>query len=463
MHKYDVLIIGSGPGGEKAALQAAKLNRRVAIIERSPFIGGAGIQTGTLPSKTLREAALYLSAFRQRAIYGMECSVSKGVTLRELMHRKESVVHSQMEVIKGHFAKNDIDLIHGDASFKDEHTLLVRQEGTVQEYSGDIIVIAVGSRPSRPASVPFEKGNIYDSDGIIDIDRIPRTMTVLGGGVIGCEYACIFACLGVSVTLVDRNRRLLRFLDEEIIQSLSYWMRQSGITLKLGEEMDSIEDEGNGRIVTRLKSGKTVISETLLYTMGRVGNTDSLNLEAIGITPVERGFITVNQSFQTAIPHIYAVGDVIGFPSLAATSMEQGRRAMCHALGGGEVEEICEWTSHIPYGVYAIPEISMVGETEESLTGKGVPFEVGVASFSEVARGRIIGDIYGMLKLIFHRESRLLLGVHIIGERATEIIHIGQAVLSYGGTIDYFINNVFNYPTLSDAYKVAALNGINRL
>lgn len=463
MPHYDVLVIGSGPGGEKAALQAAKLNKRVAIIERSPFIGGAGIQTGTIPSKTLREAALFLSGFHQRALYGLECMLNKGITLRELMHRKESVIESQMEMIRGHFAKNDIDLVHGDASFKDRHTLMVRQEGRTQEYTADIIAIAVGSRPSRPESVPFDKGDVYDSDGIIDIDRIPRTLTVLGGGVIGCEYACIFACLGVAVTLVDRNSRLLRFVDEELAQSLSYWMRQSGITLKLNEEMDHIEVGEKGRIVTHLKSGKCVISETLLYTMGRVGNTDTLNLEAVSITPVERGFLAVNSSFQTEIPHIYAIGDVIGFPSLAATSMDQGRRAMCHAFGAESAEGVCNWTPYLPYGVYTIPEISMVGETEEGLTAKGVPFEVGVASFSEVARGRIIGDIYGMLKLIFHRETRLLLGVHIIGERASEIIHIGQAVLSYGGTIDYFVNNVFNYPTLSDAYKVAALNGINRL
>lgn len=463
MDSYDVLVIGSGPGGEKAALQAAKLHKRVAIIEKSHYIGGAGIQTGTLPSKTLREAALYLSGFRQRALYGLECTLNKGITLRELMHRKESVVQSQMEITKGHFARNDIDLIFGEASFKDEHTLSVHQDGSAREYHGDIIIIAVGSRPFRPRNIRFDAGYIYDSDGIIDIDRIPGTLTILGGGVIGCEYACIFACLGVAVTLVDRNKRLLGFADEEIAQSLSYWMRQSGITLKLGEEMERIDVEEPDRIVTCLKSGKRVVSERLLYAIGRLGNTDRLNLAAIGIATDDRGFLTTNSNFQTERPHIYAVGDVIGFPSLAATSMDQGRRAMCHALGAADIEGACTWASYLPFGIYTIPEISMVGETEENLTALGVPFEVGVASFSEVARGRITGDVYGMLKLIFHRETRKLLGVHIIGERASEIIHIGQAVMAYDGTIDYFVDNVFNYPTLSDAYKLAALNGINRL
>lgn len=461
MKKFDVLIIGSGPGGQSAAFQAAKLKKRVAVIERQPYIGGAGLHTGTLPSKTLREAALFLSGFKQRAIFGFQLAIGREVTLQELMHRKMDVIKKQMGVITDQFNRNNVEIIYGEASFIDEHRLSVKGTSGSEELSGDIIIIATGTRPLRPKEVPFDGNHIYDTDTILKIANIPSNITIIGGGVIGCEYACVFASLGVKVTLVEKKSRLLPFADEEIVNNLCYWMRHSGITLRLNEEVVKITVEGQDRVVTALKSGKQLISEKLLYIMGRVGNTDMLNLDAIGIRVSERSGLKVNEGFQTTVPHIYAIGDVIGFPALASTSMEQGRRAVCNAFHKEEIA--CEISPHLPFGIYTIPEISMVGATEEELTKKGVPYEVGCALFQEVAKGQIIGDTHGMLKLLFHREDRRLLGVHIIGERATELIHIGQAVMGFGGTIDYFRDIVFNYPTLSDAYKVAALNGLNRL
>ena len=461
MRRFDVLIVGSGPGGQRAAFQASKLKKTVAVIERQPYIGGAGLHTGTLPSKTLREAALFLSGFKQRAIFGFQLAIGREVTLQELMHRKMDVIKKQMEVIIDQFSRNNVEIIYGDASFTDGHKLTVKGTTATEELYGDIIIIATGTRPLRPRDVPFDEAHIYDTDTILKIDNIPRTLAIIGGGVIGCEYACIFASLGVKVTLIEKKSRLLPFADEEIVNNLIYWMRHSGITLRLSEEVVKITVEAKDRVVTTLKSSKQAVSEKLLYTMGRVGNTDMLNLNAVGIKSNERGGLNVNENFQTALPHIYAIGDVIGFPALASTSMDQGRRAVCNAFHTEGVT--CEVVSHLPFGIYTIPEISMVGETEEELTKKGVPYEIGCALFQEVAKGQIIGDTHGMLKLLFHRETRQLLGVHIIGERASELIHIGQAVMSFGGTIDYFKDTVFNYPTLTDAYKVAALNGLNRL
>ncbi len=462
MKKYDVVVIGSGPGGEKSALQAAKLKKRVAVVERMPYPGGAGLHTGTLPSKTLRETALFLAATKQRAVFGFQYTLSRAVKLGELMHRKTEVVRKQMEVIIDQFSRNDIEIVYGEASFMDDHRVSVKKpDGSTDVIGADVIVIATGSRPLVPPQVPPDREHIYDSDTILELQNLPSTLTVVGGGVIGCEYACIFACLGVKVTLVENRSDLLPFADREVVTSLKHWMSHSAITLRLGEEVESIKVERPGRVVTELKSGKVVVSEKLLYTMGRKGNTDKLNLRALGIEPDRKGLIKVNENYQTTVPHIYAVGDVIGFPSLAATSREQGRKAICHAF---EKETVtCEVPGYLPYGIYTIPEISMVGETEESLTERGVPYETGTAFFHEVARGQIIGDVHGMLKLIFNRDTKNILGVHIIGERASELIHIGQAVMSFGGKIDYFKDVVFNYPTLSDAYKQAALNGINKL
>lgn len=462
MKKYDCLVVGSGPGGQKAALQAAKLGKKVAIIERSPYIGGAGIHTGTLPSKTLREVAIFLAGFKQRAVFGFQFTLGRDVTLSELMYRKTEVIRKQMEMIIAQFARNNVEVIYGEASISGPNTLIVRREDSpAEELSADFIVLAVGSRPARPENVPFDANHIYDSDTLLKINKIPRTLTIIGGGVIGCEYACIFASLGVKVYLVEKKDNLLSFADSEIVSSLMYWMRHSGVTLRLGEKVVDIVVEKTGRVVTHLESGKVMLSEKLFYTMGRTGNTDSLNLDAVGIEVVGHGQIEVNDSYQTVVPNIYAIGDVIGFPSLASTSMEQGRRAVCNAFGTEGLT--CAVSSHLPFGIYTIPEISMVGETEQSLTEKGVSYESGAAYFSEVARGQIIGDVHGMLKLLFDRNTRLLLGVHIIGEKASELIHIGQAVMNYGGPVDYFKDTVFNYPTLSDAYKEAALNGLNKL
>lgn len=461
MKKFDVIVIGSGPGGEKAAIQASKLGKSVAVIERKPYIGGAGLHTGTLPSKTLRETALYLAGIKERAVFGFQFTLGRDVRLGELMYRKTEVIRKQMELIIEQLSRNNIEIIYGTASFVDNRTLEIKSSGGTERVTGEIVVIATGTRPERPEDVPFDKDHIYDSDSILGLDRIPKDLTIIGGGVIGCEYACIFAALGVKVSLVEKKRRLLKFADEEIVTSLMYWMRHSGVTLRLNEEVVGIRVEKPGRVVTELKSGKIVNSEKLLYTMGRVGNTEMLNLGALGLAAGDRCLLSVNESFQTGVENVYAVGDVIGFPSLASTSIEQGRRAVCNAF---ETEGLtCANVGHMPFGIYTIPEISMVGENEEDLTERGVPYETGSAFFEEVARGQIIGDVHGMLKLIFNRESRVLLGVHIVGEKASELIHIGQAVMNYGGTVDYFKDVVFNYPTMSDAYKVAALNGINKL
>lgn len=462
MRRYDILVIGSGPGGQKAAIQAAKLGKKVAIIERQPYIGGAGLHTGTLPSKTLRESAVFLSGLKQRAVLGFQVTVNREASLSELMYRKTEVIRKQMETIIAQFNRNNVEIIYGEASFIDTGTLLVKGPGqTSEEITADIIVIATGSRPSRPPDIPFDAEHIHDSDTILSLDKIPGALTVIGGGVIGCEYACIFAALGVKITLVERKPRILQFVDEEIVTNLMYWMRHAGITLRLSEEVVNIVVEKKGRVVTHLKSGKIIVSEKLLYTMGRVGNTGGLNLDAVGITLDSKGHIPVNESFQTRVDNIYAIGDCIGFPSLSSTSMEQGRRAVCHAFQKEGLT--CEFAGALPFGIYTIPEVSMVGETEERLTARGVPYEVGCAFFQEVARGQIIGDVHGMLKLLFNRDTRHLLGVHIVGEKASELIHIGQAVLNFGGTIDYFKDVVFNYPTLSDAYKEAAFNGLNKL
>lgn len=462
MERYDVIVIGSGPAGEKAAVQAAKLDQRVAVVEREPAqLGGACLHTGTIPSKTLRETALFLADVSQRAPHGIRLALEKSVTLSELMHRKGEVIRNQVQVLQGKLARNDIEAIHGEATFLDEHTLAIRsRRGGERVCGAEFIVIATGSKPMRPDDIPFDDVSIYDSDTILRLAAIPRTLTIVGGGVIGCEYACIFAALGVRVTIVDRRDRLLRFVDREIAEMLAYRMRQMKVTLRLGEAVIRIELAGPGRVVAHCESGKEIKSERLLYALGRIGNTEPLNLGAVGLKPNKAGLLEVNDHYQTEIRHIYAVGDVIGFPSLASTSMHQGRLAMAHALG---LEAEATLPAVLPYGIYTIPEISMVGATEDELTDQKIPYEIGLAFYRESARGEIIGDVHGMLKLLFHRKTLELLGVHIIGDGASEIIHIGQAVLCFKGTVEYFVDNVFNYPTLSEAYKVAALNGLNRL
>lgn len=459
-HEYDLIVIGSGPAGQKAALAAAKNRARVAVIEqKQQIIGGGCLHTGTIPSKTLREAVLYFTGYSLRDIYGSSYQPKDRITPEDLAYRVDHVIRHELDVITSQLQRNDVAMYFGSAYFTSPHTLAVAQDDTITTLEGEKFVIAVGSKPARPAHIPFTPGRIIDSDELLHLQRIPRTMVVVGGGVIGCEYGAIFAALGVEVTLIDQRDSLLEFVDREIIDSLTYHMRSQNMILRLGEAVTKVSIDERDRIVTELASGKRVITETLLFSIGRQGATDGLNLEATGLQPDERGRLQVNASYQTAVEHIYAAGDVIGFPSLAATSMEQGRLAACHALG----QPCFSFSALAPYGIYTIPEISMVGETEEQLTQRHVPYETGIARYAEVAKGQIIGDEHGMLKLLFHRDSLRLLGVHVIGSRAAEIIHIGQAVIAHEGTINYFINTVFNYPTLAEAYKTAAFDGLNKL
>jgi NAD(P) transhydrogenase len=453
-----MLVIGSGPAGQKAAIQAAKVGKKVGIIERKKVAGGICINIGTIPSKSLREAVMFLSGFRQRNLYGASYRVKKDITFEDLAQRCDHVVKAEQEIIQNQLIRNSVDFIIGTASVIDPHRIAIKQDSESNEHTADYIVIAVGTEAARPQEIPFDSETVIDSDGLLSLKQLPKSLTIVGAGVIGCEYACILATLGIPVVLVERRPRLLEFVDSEIIESLQYQMRNIGVTLRLNEEVVGVYKLTDKSVVLQLKSGKQIRAPLLVYSAGRIGATKNLGLEQIGIQPDDRGRLKVNENFQTAVAHIYAVGDVVGFPALASTSMQQGRHAACHALGLA-----CETSSHLlPYGIYTIPEISMVGRNEDELTRDGVPYEIGVARYREIARGQIIGDTVGMLKLLFHSETRELLGVHVIGEGATELVHIGQAVIAHGGKLDYFIDTVFNYPTLAECYKVAALAALNK-
>jgi len=468
-YDYDLIVVGSGPAGEKAAIQAAKLHKHVAVIEQSPALGGSCIHTATLPSKTLREAVLFISGLEHRSFKGIQASIKKHqLGVQDLLRYKTTVVQHQAEAVQRKLDRNDIDIVYGHATFLDPHRLMIESsDGTRRACTAEVIVLAVGSRPARPQTIPFDNQHVFDTDSILYLDRIPRSLVVIGAGVVGCEYASIFATLGVKVTLIDARPDILEFLDHELQQMLLYRMRTTGVILRLGEEVAAVEVPEADRVEAHCVSGKVVTAERVLYAAGRVGNTEGLGLEAIGLETDQRGLLCVNEHFQTTLPHIYAVGDVIGFPALAATAMHQGRLASAHAFlrtnGVADDKILPTPLAPLPYAIYSIPEVSMVGATEETLTQERVPYEIGHAFYRETARAHIMGDTEGMLKLVFHRETLQLLGVHIIGERAAELIHLGQAVIAYGGTIEYFIDNVVNYPTLSEAYKVAALNGYNRL
>jgi NAD(P) transhydrogenase len=463
-YDFDLVVIGSGPAGQRAAIQAAKLGKHVAVVERRAVVGGVCINTGTIPSKTLREAVLYLSGYRLRSVYGASYTVKEHVTMDDLLFRADYVMRHENDVIRHQLMRNQVELLSAEASFVDQHILRLEfVDGHNQRLvTAEHIIIATGTRPTKDKSIPIDGKRIFLSDDILEHDHLPRSLTVVGAGVIGLEYASMFAALGVRVTLIDKRDRLLPFVDHEIIDTLVYHLRQNRVTLRLGEEVSELElvnDKNDKRVCIHLASGKRIITERALYSIGRTGATIELNLPAAGLAADKRGYLAVNENYQTEVPHIYAVGDVIGFPSLASTSMEQGRLATCHAFGV-ETKSVPEL---FPYGIYAIPEISMVGSTEEELTEQGVPYEVGVANYREIARGQIIGDETGLLKLIFHLETHELLGVHITGEGASELVHIGQAVMTFGGKVEFFINNVFNYPTLAECYKTAAFDGINRL
>lgn len=462
-YDYELIVIGSGPAGQKAAIQAAKLEKKVAIVERKSVVGGVCINSGTIPSKTLREAVIYLSGYRQHNVYGEAYQVKDKITVTDLSRRTEHVMRNEIDVTLHQLSRNGIDVINAEASFVDPHTLNLKivDSDQVQQVSGENIFIATGTSATRDPHIPFDGRNIMTSDDILYMDEIPRTLTVVGAGVIGIEYASIFAALDVRVTLIDRRDEMLSFVDREIIDDLVYHLRQNDVIIHTGENVSGVEmmEDDHESVKIHLESGKIIQSEKVLYSIGRTGASAALNLEAAGLSADKRGRLKVNENFQTDVSNIYAIGDIIGFPSLASTSMEQGRMAACHAFG----EKTHSIPALFPYGIYSIPEISTVGKNEEELTAAGIPYEIGKAQYREVARGHIIGDSVGMLKLIFHLETREVLGVHIIGERASELVHIGQTVMAFGGKIDYFVDTVFNYPTLAECYKIAALNGVNRL
>ncbi len=457
MH-FDLVVIGSGPAGQKAAVQAAKLGRRAAVVERMAVVGGVSIHTGTIPSKTLREAVIYLTGYHQRTFYGHDYTVDPDITMADLMHRAAHVIQQQTETARRHLLANGIEVLSGEASFVDGHTIRVTEaNGPITEVTADRILIATGSEASRDPAIPFDNHRVLTSDDLLRLPEVPASLAIVGAGIIGTEYAGVFSALGVPVHLVDRRPQLLPFVDGEIGEHLGRHLADNGATLHLNEGESAIDPSHPDHVELRLTSGKTVRVKAVLMCVGRVGATASLNLAAAGLHPDGRGRVPVNEHFQTAVPHIYAAGDVIGSPALAATSMEQGRRAACHAFGAPEDTAVLP----LPYAIYTVPEISMLGPTSEELDAADVEYVAGRAHYREIARGQMLGDEAGFLKMLFHAQSGRLLGIHALGAQASELIHIGQAVMSFGGGLDYFIDAVFNYPTLAECYKAAALDAAN--
>ena len=459
MQKFDLIVIGSGPAGQRAAIQAAKSGKHVAVIEQREIVGGTCINTGTIPSKTMREAVLHLSGFQYQGIYGVNYRVKERISMGDLVFRVNQVIRTEVDVTQAQLARNGVAVIMAKASFLDATHVRIENSRGQADLEAPTILIATGTKPAVSPLVPLNGRNIISSDQILTMTDIPKTFIVVGGGVIGVEYACMFAILGSRVILVEKRPRLLEFADNEIVEALSYHLRDHRVTMRLNEEVASVEETPEGGVVANLKSNKRILGDALLYAVGRQGNVDELNLPSAGLEADDRGRIAVDQDFRTKVPNIFAAGDVIGFPSLASVSMEQGRIAAANAFG----TKVHSNPATYPYGIYTIPEISFAGKTEEKLTDEDVPYEVGVAYYRETARGQIRGDTTGRLKLIFHRETREILGVHIIGEGASELLHIGQAVMTLKGTVDYFVDTVFNYPTLAECYKQAAFNGVNKL
>ncbi|MEU8141514.1 Si-specific NAD(P)(+) transhydrogenase [Nonomuraea sp. NPDC048901] len=455
---FDVLVLGTGPGGQKAAIAAAKLGKRVAVVEKTHMLGGVCINTGTIPSKTLREAVLYLTGLNQRELYGASYRVKEEITVADLGMRTQHVIGREIQVIRSQLGRNHVTMLQGTGRFLDPHTIGITGDEEEKKVTADKIVIATGTSPARPSSVEFDDKTVIDSDAILHLDRVPETLVVVGAGVIGIEYASMFAALGTKVTVVERRDRMLEFCDLEIVEALKYHLRDLAVTFRFGENVAAVERRPRGAL-TVLESGKKIPADCVMYSAGRQGKTEELCLEAAGLAADDRGRIKVDENYATPVPHIYAVGDVIGFPALAATSMEQGRLAAQHACG----EPVEETNELPPIGIYTIPEISFVGKSEDDLTRDKIPFEVGISRYRELARGQIIGDSYGMLKLLVSSEDRRLLGVHVFGTGATELVHIGQTVMGCGGTVDYLVNAVFNYPTLAESYKVAALDAMNKM
>jgi NAD(P) transhydrogenase len=456
---YDLVVIGSGPAGQRAAVQAAKLGKRVAIVERGRRVGGVCVNSGTIPSKTLREAVVYLTGHSQRSVYGQSYRLKAELTMDDLLWRANAVVESEVDVIEDQLRRNHVELVCGVARLVSATEVSVLEPDNVERrLETAAIVIAVGTTPSHPSDVGFDGRNILDSDQIFELEKIPASLVVVGAGVIGIEYASMFAALRTKVTVVEKRSRLLEFCDAEIVEALQFHLRELGVQFRFGESVERVEAVDGGS-VTHLASGKRISSDTVLYSAGRQGSTQELGLEALGVVQDDRGRIAVDENFLTAVPGVYAVGDVIGFPSLAATSAEQGRLAACHALG----HPSHSMNKLLPVGIYTIPEISYVGMNEEELTAAAIPYEVGIARYRELARGQIVGDRYGMLKLLASPEDGKLLGVHVFGTSATEVVHIGQAVMGFGGGLDFLVDSVFNYPTFAESYKVAALDATNKL
>jgi NAD(P) transhydrogenase len=468
MRDFDLCVIGSGPAGQKAAIQAAKLGKRVCIVEQREVVGGVAINTGTIPSKALREAILNAGSSEALLPRVEDFKAARHATFTGLMTSCQRVIKAEIDLIRSHFSSNGIEVLTGRAQFRDDHIIDVIGAHAQQAVRGEKVIVAVGTTPSRPAQMEFDGKNILTSDDLLSLSHLPHSIIIVGGGVIGTEYASMLALLGVKVTLIEGRQRVLDFVDAEIVEALQYHLRKAGLTLRLGERVVKIchceapmgARTTDGQMAEALlESGKVLRADALMYCVGRQGATEGLNLAAAGLAADERGRIKVNEAYQTDVPHIYAAGDVIGFPALASTSMEQGRLAACHAFGH-RAEMVAEL---LPYGIYAIPEISMVGWTEERLTAEGIPYDSGIAQYKEIARGQLLGDEIGMLKLLIHQESHAILGVHALGTGATELIHIGQAAIAFKATVEYFVNTVFNYPTLAECYKVAALNGLNKL
>jgi NAD(P) transhydrogenase len=454
--EYDLVVIGSGPAGQKAAISAAKQRKKVAVIDRLTMVGGVCVHTGTIPSKALREAIIQLTAFL-RTSYGQNFSAR--VSIKELAFRVTDIISKETQVVRAQLARNGVDIFEGAARFLDQHVLEAVSDKNTQLVRGTNIVIACGTRPAHAPNIPFDGKRIIDTDQMAILEDVPREVIVVGGGVVGMECASFFAALGAKVTLIEARASVLDFVDHEIVEALMFYLRRMNVVFRLGEKVTSVGNDENGRVYAELESGKRAHGDTLLYAVGRQANGDMLQLEAAGLNCDERGKVKVNEFFQTAVPNIYAAGDVIGFPALASTSMEQGRLASVHIFGGQQRR----MSDLLPYGIYTIPEVSVVGQTEQTLTANKTPYEIGIARYAELAKSMMLGDDTGMLKLLFDPKTYKVLGVHAMGDRATEIIHIGQAVIAFGGTIEYFRDSVFNYPTLAEAYKVAALDGFNRL
>lgn len=458
MEQYDLAVLGSGPSGQRAAVQASKLGKRVVLVDKTAPVGGVSLHTGTIPSKTLREAVLYLSGWRQRGFYGRSYRVKQLITAQDLTQRLTTTIRQQVEVLQHQLHRNRVEVVNGHGKFVDPNTVAVKlYNDDILKLKADKFVVATGTTPAHPEHIPFDSKTIIDSDHILELEELPRSMIVVGAGVIGAEYASIFSALDIEMTLLDVRETMMDFIDQEIVSEFVHNLRDRDIVVRLGEEVTSIENI-DGRARVKLASGKQVTADVALFAAGRQGSTDNLGLEAVGLEADSRGRLKVNKHYQTAVDHIYAAGDVIGFPSLASTSMEQGRHAACHAFGAEAVSNV----EFFPIGIYSVPEMSMVGITEQEAKEKGIPYETGIARIRETARGQILGLREGILKMLFSLEDKKLLGVHIVGEGSTELIHIGQAVLSLGGTLDYFVTTVFNYPTLAEAYKVAALDAYNR-